>query len=185
MLAAAAPLALPAAALNALRDHLRIVRTDEDALLISELQSAASLCEAFIGQPLLSRAFRDLLPVARAWQCLPRRPVQAITLVEGVPAEGSLFTLAVGAYDIDVSAGGEGRVRVARPGSAGRVRVSYEAGLAAHWTDLPEALRQGVIRLAAHGHHRRGLEAEGEAAPPLAVIALWRPWRLLRLGGAG
>jgi uncharacterized phiE125 gp8 family phage protein len=44
---------------------------------------------------------------------------------------------------------------------------------------LPEALRHGIVRLAAHLYSHRD-EAE-QAGPPAAVTALWRPWRRLRL----
>ena len=60
-----------------------------------------------------------------------------------------------------------------RPGAAGRVRVHYSAGLAAHWDGVPEALRQGIVRLAAFGYSERS----AQAAVPAAVTALWRPWR--------
>jgi uncharacterized phiE125 gp8 family phage protein len=51
--------------------------------------------------------------------------------------------------------------------------------MAPDWTGLPEALRQGVVRLAAHFYtHRTAAEDEG---PPAAVTALWRPWRRMRL----
>jgi hypothetical protein len=44
---------------------------------------------------------------------------------------------------------------------------------------VPEPLRQGIVRLAAHLYAARG---EVEAVPPAAVAALWRPWRRVRLG---
>ena len=44
------------------------------------------------------------------------------------------------------------------------------------WDALPEALRQGIFRLAAHQHRER--ENSGAAPqPPAAVAALWQPWR--------
>ena len=60
-------------------------------------------------------------------------------------------------------------------GGARIVRVAYSAGLAAEAEALPEALRHGVVRLAAHLYTHRDRE-EG-AGPPAAVTALWRPWR--------
>lgn len=64
------------------------------------------------------------------------------------------------------------------PGSASRIDVRFTAGMAASWSDLPEPLRQGIVRLAAHGHLARD---NGDAAPPAMVSALWRPWRRVRL----
>ena len=54
------------------------------------------------------------------------------------------------------------------------------AGLAADWAGLPDGLRHGVIRLAAH-HYRERDAASAAASPPAAVAALWRPWRAMRL----
>jgi uncharacterized phiE125 gp8 family phage protein len=69
---------------------------------------------------------------------------------------------------------------VLRPGIAGRVAVRFTAGLAPDWAALPEALRHGVLRLAAHQYRQREGDQQS-ALPPAAVAALWRPWRRLRL----
>lgn len=172
----AAPLA--PFALSEARAFLHITRDDDDAMLIGHLRSAADLCEQFIGQALLVRQHRETLAVARDWQMLSAQPVSAITGVQGVSAEGEVFALAPDAYAIDISADGTGRVRVLHPGSAGRIEVRYMAGLASQWGDLPEPLRQGIIRLAAHVHLARD---SADAAPPAMVAALWRPWRRMRL----
>jgi uncharacterized phiE125 gp8 family phage protein len=57
--------------------------------------------------------------------------------------------------------------------------VRFRAGLGADWNDVPEPLRQGLIRLVAHFYTHR--DAADAGAPPAAVAALWRPWRRLRL----
>jgi uncharacterized phiE125 gp8 family phage protein len=58
-------------------------------------------------------------------------------------------------------------------------RVAVEAGLAEDWNGVPEPLRQGIVRLTAHLYAHR--DAAGDAGPPAAVAALWRPWRRMRL----
>jgi uncharacterized phiE125 gp8 family phage protein len=60
-----------------------------------------------------------------------------------------------------------------------RVLVRYRAGLAADWNGVPEPLRQGIVRLAAHLYGARG-GTEGPA--PASVAALWRPFRRLPFG---
>ena len=93
--------------------------------------------------------------------------------------DGSASALAVGDYDVDIDAAGEGWVRLLRAVGEKRVRVSYQAGMAADPNGLPEALRHGIVRLAAHLYtHRDRPEGSGL---PAAVTALWRPWRRLRL----
>lgn len=56
--------------------------------------------------------------------------------------------------------------------------VTYRAGMAEAMGDLPDALRQGIVRLAADHYLARGSES---ATPPAVVSALWRPFRRMRL----
>ncbi len=172
------PVAPGAAALAEAKAHLRIVGADEDALVLRLLASAAGLCEAFTGQVLIRRQFSELLPRNQIWQRLGRTPVAAITGVEEANVDGSAVAIGAADYAIDIDANGDGWVRVLRAGS-GRVRVRYEAGMAADWGGVPEALRQGALRLAAHLYTHRA--AAGDEGPPAAVTALWRPWRRMRL----
>ena len=175
----AAPLSLPAAALDDAKNYLRVVGSDEDALLARLMRSAAELAERFTGRALIAREFSQTLRVTPAWTRLGIAPVRAIAEVEAMAADGTTSPLPLGAYAVDIDAQGEGWVRVPLPGSAKRVRVTFEAGLASEWQGLPEALRQGAVRLAAHLYTHRD-DAAG-AGPPAAVTALWRPWRRTRL----
>jgi uncharacterized phiE125 gp8 family phage protein len=58
-----------------------------------------------------------------------------------------------------------------------RVAVRYRAGLAADWAALPAPLAHGAVLLAAHLFENR----DAGRAPPAAVAALWRPYRVVRL----
>ena len=174
------PPMLPEAALAELKQWLGIATPREDAGLTALLRAALDLCEAFTGVLPLETTCEEVLPAAACWQRLSTRPVQAITAVEGIPAEGSRFALPAQAYAVELDADGTGRIWVGNPGSAGRIAVRFTAGLAASWQDLPEALRQGIVRLAAHQHRARDDDRAGPL-PPAAVAALWQPWRRLRL----
>jgi uncharacterized phiE125 gp8 family phage protein len=61
------------------------------------------------------------------------------------------------------------------------VAVRFVAGLSADWDSLPQVLRQGVMRLAAHQYRARESDTVAAALPPASVAALWRPWRRMRL----
>ncbi|HYE29003.1 MAG TPA: head-tail connector protein [Allosphingosinicella sp.] len=174
-------LVLPPEAAAAAKGYLRVQRDDEDTLIGGLMNAAAELCESFTGQALLARGFTETLPASRAWQRLTRTPVRAIVSVEALPAEGGPQPLPTGAYAIDIDASGDGWVRLTGPGDARRVRVGYEAGVAAAWADLPAALRHGISRLAAHFYTNRVPEGARREAPPAAVSALWRPYRRMRL----
>jgi uncharacterized phiE125 gp8 family phage protein len=168
-----------AAARDAAKAHLRISGADEDALLARHAAAGLALCEAFTGCALLVRQWTDTVPADRRWQRLAGAPVAVIDDVEALPVEGTPLALPVEAHAIDIDANGEGWVRVTRPGGAGRVRVTYRAGLAESWAALPAPIAQGVVLLTTHLFEAR---VEGRA-PPAAVAALWRPWRRMRLAG--
>lgn len=173
------PAALDAAVAEA-KAYLRVEGGQEDALVGRLAGSAAALCEAFVGQWLIVREGAEMVPVRNGWQRLRAGPVGAILGVEGVAADGSAAALPSGAFEIDIDAAGGGWVRIRSAGEAKRARVRFEAGLAAEWADLPEPLRQGVVRLTGHLYMHRSLE--GGAGPPAAVTALWRPWRRIGIG---
>nr|WP_137676875.1 hypothetical protein [Parerythrobacter lutipelagi] len=174
-----APAELGGAALGELKSWLAITTLAEDALLTGLLGAAAETCEAFTGSMPLHQTCEEIHTASPGWQRLRTAPVQAITGVDGIPAEGSRFALASDAYEIELDADGTGMVRVLRQGSAGRIAIRFSAGLAPGWGSLPEGLRHGIIRLAAHFHRER--DAADPVNPPAAVTALWRPWRRLRL----
>jgi uncharacterized phiE125 gp8 family phage protein len=174
-------LILPPEAAGAAKAYLRVERSDEDGLIAGLVAAAAELCEAFVGRPLLTRAFSETVPASRAWRKLTNGPVRAIVSVEALPPEGPAQALASSGYGVDIDARGDGWVRLAAIGDVRRVRVVYQAGMAGAWADLPAALRQGIVRLAAHLYTSRATENGRGAEPPAAVAALWRPFRRLRL----
>jgi uncharacterized phiE125 gp8 family phage protein len=170
-----------AAARDAAKAYLRIGNDGEDALIDSFAASALALGEAFTGTAWIAReGWQDVLPASRAWQQLLAGPVSAITAVEGLPSEGDAHALAAEDYAIDIDADSCGWVRVVAPSEAGRIRVTFGAGAAAGWGDLPPPMAQGAVLLIAHLFEHR----DGDAAPPAAVAALWRPFRRVRLSAA-
>ena len=173
------PPALDAAVAEA-KAYLRVEGAQEDALLGRLAGSAAALCEALVGQWLIAREGVETVPAAGRWQRLRAGPVGAILGVETLSPDGTATALPAHAYEIDIDAAGRGWVRLLSLGEPRRGRVRFEAGLAAAWGDLPEPLRQGVVRLTAHLYAHRS--AESGAGPPAAVTALWRPWRRIGLG---
>ena len=174
-------LVLPPEAAGAAKAYLRVERSDEDSLIAGLVAAAAEICEAFVGRPLLERDFTETLPAGRAWRRLNRGPVRSIAQVETAPVEGPGQMLPAADYEIDIDWRGDGWVRLLATREVQRIQVVYRAGLAAGWADLPAALRQGILRLAAHFYTNRAAEGAGASEPPAAVTALWRPFRRLRL----
>lgn len=174
-----APPTLSPAALAELKAWLGISTSRDDAELTRLLGTALELCEGFTGTLPLQAGCEEPLAPSNEWQDLQARPVQAITSVESVGLTGARVLLAAADYEIDLLRDGTGRVRLLRGDLAGRIAVRFTAGLATDWTGLPEALRHGLIRLAAFQHRAR--ESEAATGMPAAVSALWRPWRRMRL----
>lgn len=181
MRAIVAPPALASAALSELKAWLGISRSTDDAELLALMRSAIDLCEGFTGTMPLQSGCEDVLAARGEWQVLSAQPVRAITALAALDAAGARTALAASDYEFDIDAEGRGLVRLLRPIEQRRLVVTYSAGLADDWAALPEAIRHGVIRLAAHQHRARDDEKKSELLPPTAVAALWRPWRRMRL----
>ncbi|AMO73469.1 hypothetical protein AZE99_13815 [Sphingorhabdus sp. M41] len=170
---------LPAALIAEVREFIRIDHLADDDAIDAFLRSAASLCEDFTGQMLIIRSVTDILPARREWQKLKRLPVQSIASVEAMGADGIAAVLAVEDYALDIDSDGIGWIRLHRSDGGSRIRVTYSAGLATDWDELPAGLRQGIVRMAGYLYaNRDGVDAGG---PPSAVTALWRPFRRMRM----
>ncbi len=153
---------------------------DDDALMAGLIRTAAEMCEATIGQLLMVREVVEVMPIAAgAWTALSREPAVEVVRVEGLSADGDAFVFADDAYQVDVGQGAQGWVRVLLPGAAGRMRVTYRAGLGGEANAVPESIRQGILRLVAHLYAAR--DDGRDVSAPAAVLALWQPWRLVRL----
>jgi len=159
-----------------LRAMLHIEQSRDDAQLTAVIAAATALCEAFIGSPLMVRQVAERVRVG-GWQRLANQPVRAIDLVGAVDDGGQLSPLAIDRYAIDIDTYGTGRVLVHPASGLSRASVDYRAGLANDWNGVPEPVRHGLLRLAAH-LHRDG--AADDAMPPSAIAALWRPYRRMR-----
>lgn len=178
--------ALPIVKLCEAQAFLRIETGEEEALLAGLIRSASGLCEAFINQVVIARTFELTIAATGEWERLAVTPVRSITDVSSVDLSGAATPLPSVSYAMDIDSSGDGWVRVtpgqllspAATGGVSRVRVSGTAGMADGENDVPEPIRQGVLRLVAHLFTDRDRDG-GE--PPAAVTALWRPYRRLRL----
>lgn len=174
------PAVLAGTALNELKDWLAVTTTRDDAPLAQLLRAAVEMCEAFTGQMPLLAECEEMLTATGDWQLLATRPVLAITGVEAIAANGARTSLPPDAYALELDADGGARIRLAQPAGQARIAVRFTAGLAPDWDRLPDAIRHGIVRLAAH-HYRQRDPDTSSTVPPAAVAALWRPWRRFRL----
>lgn len=170
-------------ALAELKHWLAITNSQDDAALEALLRSALETCEAFTGTLPLAATIEEVHSATCEWQGLYASPVHAITSVEAIATDGIRTALAVSDYEIDITGDQRGIVRLRHAGVIRRVAVRFLAGLVPEWAALPDGLRHGVLRLAAHNYRTREADAkvDGGPNPPAAVAALWRPWRRMRL----
>lgn len=171
-------LAQPIVTMSEAQAYVRIETGEEEALLAGLIRSASGLCEAFINQVVIARPFQCDLQATGAWERLPITPVRLMSDVSAVDSTGAEAPLDAASYTLDIDYAGDGWVRVPRPCSMTRIRVSGSAGIADDENGVPEPIRQGVLRLVAHLYTTRDGD---DQEPPAAVTALWRPYRRMRL----
>ena len=166
--------------LNEARGWLRLGATIDDAVVAGLVRAATNICEAFIGQWLVIRAAEEVLPLKNGVIHPGARPVVGIDGVTLLLPGGGEAALGDGDYLVSIGRDGTARVTLEDPRGAARVRVAFRAGIAEEANGIPEAIRQGIVRMTQHLHEAR--DGAG-AAPPAAIAALWQPWRRLTLGG--
>ena len=171
-------LALPAVTMAEAQAFVRIETGEEEAIVAGLVRSASALCEAFIGQVVIAREVSETVSASSAWQRLSAGPVRAIGAVAAIGEDGSATVLAMADYAVDIDSDGGGWVRLTGAAARGRLRVTASVGLASDRNEVPEPLRQGIVRLVGHLFAQRD-GSGGE--PPAAVTALWRPYRRIRL----
>lgn len=201
------PAVLPPAALAELKQWLAISTTADDGPLSELLQVALEVCADFTGLMPLSCMCEEMLPpcppaqgglhsmseynlhsgnalfsaaAQPGWQRLETRPVLSFAGIDRVNIDGSRTSLDAGDYAVRIEADGSGEVQLMNPAHPSRYAVQFAAGLASSWMLLPDPLRHGIIRLAAHQHRTRENPGAGPL-PPASVSALWLPWRQRRL----
>jgi uncharacterized phiE125 gp8 family phage protein len=171
-------IAQPAVTMSEAQAYVRIETGEEEAVLAGLIRTASALCETFLNQVVVAREFAVELPATGAWERLAVTPVRSIGSIDALDSVGVVSPLPASSFSVDIDSAGDGWIRVHDPLGATRVRVRGTAGIASQANDVPEPIRQGVIRLVAHLFTSRD---GGGGDPPAAVTALWRPFRRMRL----
>ncbi|MGB7417884.1 MAG: hypothetical protein WA918_01765 [Erythrobacter sp.] len=176
------PADISATGLADLKEWLGISRPGEDALLEGLLHSGLDMCEAFIGRVPLLAMIEERVHPHTGWHTLATQPVRRVVSVEKVASNGTRGALALEDFSVTIHASGGAAIAIPARLDADMLAVTFQAGIAADWETLPPALRQGIIRLSAQLYRERSRAESGTlSTPPASVVALWRPWRALRL----
>lgn len=172
------------AMLTEMRAYLHMEEGEDDPSLSSILFAAIGWCEQYLRQFLIRRQVRQILPASTRWQEFDAQPVMAVESVSLLAGDGTPAILPPEDYEVRIRADGMAEMRLRRIlAGPGRIEMACQAGIASGWEDLPEILRLGIMRVAAHYFaHRDGADA-GAAQPPVAATILLRPWRRVNVGG--
>jgi uncharacterized phiE125 gp8 family phage protein len=114
--------ALPAITMSEAQAYVRIETGEEEALLAGLIRTASALCEAFLNQVVIARAFSVELGAAASWERIAVGPVRSISGAEAIDAAGAATALPAGSYAVDIDSSGDGWVRVSDAGGALPVR---------------------------------------------------------------
>ena len=174
------PTALDGAPLAELKRWLSITTGRDDILLVDLLRSSLNAFEAFTGLMPLQHLCTEVLPATALTQRAATAPVTMLHEVHEITPTLAKRDLAGDRFTHEIDADGRLFIRLLSPLANPRIELRMTAGLADSWTRLDPALRQGIVRLAAHQYRERD-EGANEAKPPASVVALWRPWRAVRL----
>ena len=169
---------------------LREDMSENDALINGLIAAAADLVERQTGEVVSGR--RVVTASYRVFGLqiiLPRWPLVAVQSVQYDAIDGTEATISSGAWRVREAAGrpsiipAAGEEWPALEPTRGTVRVAVMVGYETR-ADVPEALRQAVLRLVANWYNNREAVVVGTISSelPLGVSALLRPFKRTLLG---
>jgi len=187
-----------------IRDYLRLDEGVDETLLITLLKMATQYVEKFTGRALINRTITlfidgvdeiDLalwegtrvapdMSIRKRYIELPSTPVSSVTSISSFSDNDTETTFASTKYFVD-TAREPARVYLrdgqAWPQSlrvANGLKIVYVAGYGSNRTDVPEAIRLGILNIIAFNYEHRG-DFEGVLRQPAMVQSLLQPYRKL------
>lgn len=170
--------------------YLRIDGSSEDTLISSLILTSRLHIEAALGLALMTQEWSLVLD---GWPAsgvvrLPLRPIQAVSEVRVLDADGSPSVVDTQSYVVD-TAGTPPRLIATEAGwpkpgrAANGIEIDFKAGYGTSSADVPEPIRKALLLLVAHWYeHRDPIEIGAQsAAIPADVSRLLMPHRMVRL----
>ena len=173
------PATLPVT-LDALREHLRIAETDEDAYLSDLLAAATAHVEAASGRKLVTQVWRRYVGTLLASRAVPLllgpvQRIEAVTLygADGAPSQATPADWRL--FDECLHLG-----PVAAPNG---VEIDVVCGYGDTAAAMPAGFVRAILMLAAHWHEFRGAVAPKDqpVSLPPGFAALLHPFRRIEL----
>lgn len=179
----------PLVVIKELKEHARITTDAEDGLLETLISAAQDALETELGIALVTQTLVLRLDRFPTWEIrLPRPPLQSVTSIQYIDADGVTQTLGASTYTVDIY-GEVGRVVPAYglswPGTRdvpAAVSITYEAGAQDVELVAPK-LRAAWLRLATTYYENREVFVLGTIKTPLGLDdrllanhrCLWEP----------
>lgn len=174
-----------AVSLEEARDFTRVSGSADDRLLSLLIASASARVEAHTGRALIRQSWREVrrrfddarrLSADGACFALLRPPLIAVERVDVVEADGAATPWSEEEYRADAEAD-PGRLIALAPfgfpapgGPGGSIRIAYHAGYGETPEDVPEPLREAVLRLVATAFERGDRDTGRELSEDVAGL---------------
>ena len=176
------------------KSHLRVEITDDDTLITRLIAVVRRHAEASIRRALITQTWElrlDRFPSSSLTPIhLPLPPLQSVTLISYVDTDGVSQTWAGSEYDVDAPKGetaAPGRVRPAwgktwptTRSQMNAVIVTFKAGYGDAETDVPQAIRHGMLFLLGHLYEHREAVAHAQTVikMPMATESLFATYKV-------
>jgi uncharacterized phiE125 gp8 family phage protein len=150
-----APPSLEPVALAEMKAHLRVDVADDDALIQSKIAAARQYAEQYTRRSFITQTWELVLDRALAELEVPLPPLQEVTKIEVVDAAGARTEVPAASYWVELGGGSCGRVRLADGCSwpshrgFGSFIVTFKAGYGDAGADVPEKIREAIMKRAA------------------------------------
>jgi uncharacterized phiE125 gp8 family phage protein len=147
------PPAVPAVTLADAKAHLRVIRTDEDALITAYIAVATEFCERYTNQQLITATLKytvDGFPLDRSAIEIPRPPLQSVEKIEYTDDDGDEQELDTDDYTV-ITSSVRGRVIPShgkswpRANRQASVRITYKAGFGDTPATVPTMMRHSIL----------------------------------------
>jgi uncharacterized phiE125 gp8 family phage protein len=162
------------------KTHLRYDSTDQDTYITGLITVARRTIERWEWRAHLTQTWvmrLDKFP-KNAPIYLPRPPLQSVTSIQYVDADGATQTFDAGDYDVDTKAQ-PGRIKPAygevwpttRPGIVNAVTVTYVAGYGDAASDVPEETKHAIKLMLTHAWRNPELVVSGTIVSKIPDLA--------------
>lgn len=184
---------------------------DEDPVIAGDLVAAVDQAETYLGRSLITRTLTWVMDgwprtkVAPWWDGVregsisdmyehersldvPRPPLQSVTSIKTYDDADVATVFAASKYFVDAASDEPGRI-VLRDAAetpaptrvANGIEIIFIAGYGDDEAFVPEAIRQGILRMTTHLYENRGECSIEQARDQSGASALWSRHRIIRL----